>query len=189
MLRRSIALLALFTVACTDNPILPDGIPAGTNFRVNHFQQTCVGIAPWLCMGIQQQDKVGSEEWDRIYQGIKDFDYELGFIYNLKVKTKQIKNPPADGSSIEYHLEKVISKDKVSMATRFSLGLTLSYSGGLVEYFIQGDVENGFTILSQINVDCGDLCDELTQKITDQEEMVGVFVHQDENTIKLIGFE
>ncbi len=45
--------------------------------------------------------------------GIKGFNYEEGYQYRIKVKIIHLADPPQDGSSLEYVLEKVLSKEKV----------------------------------------------------------------------------
>ena len=42
-----------------------------------------------------------------------NFNYEKGYEYRLEVKKTFLKNPPQDGSSIEYEYIKTISKKKV----------------------------------------------------------------------------
>ena len=43
---------------------------------------------------------------------IKNFKYEKGYNGTLEVKTDTLKNPPADKSSVEYSLIKILSKTK-----------------------------------------------------------------------------
>jgi heat shock protein HslJ len=45
-----------------------------------------------------------------MYGGIKGFTHEVGYNYTLQITEKKIANPPADGSSIERKLVKVLSK-------------------------------------------------------------------------------
>lgn len=62
------------------------------------------------CMLVQEDDKIGTEDWEYFYQTIQGFDYEEGFIYDLDVKIITIENPPADASSLQYQLIKLIEK-------------------------------------------------------------------------------
>ncbi len=103
------------------NIIILAGCSAGMNgtkeidMRVNSYTVECVGEMEGICLLVQEGDKIGSEDWEYFYyhDSIIGFDYEPGFIYNLKVKRKEIANPPQDGSSYEYELVRIVSKEKV----------------------------------------------------------------------------
>ncbi|HAC22592.1 MAG TPA: hypothetical protein DCF91_10955 [Porphyromonadaceae bacterium] len=81
---------------------------------INSEKIDCMGVAPMKCLQVKNLDKADAE-WETMYANIKGFDYEPGYIYKIKVKVKELdkKQVPADGSSIEYTLEKVISKEAV----------------------------------------------------------------------------
>lgn len=53
------------------------------------------------------------EDWEYFYNEIQGFEYEEGYFYTLKVKVERIDNPPADASSLRYHLIKELEKKKV----------------------------------------------------------------------------
>ncbi|NJM06087.1 DUF4377 domain-containing protein [Candidatus Gracilibacteria bacterium] len=67
----------------------------------------CVGVGPMECMQIAE-GKDGS--WSLFYSQIEGFTFEPGFLYELRVRSEQIANPPADGASIRYILEEIVSK-------------------------------------------------------------------------------
>ena len=69
----------------------------------------CVGVGPQKCMLIK--DKI-VDDWTTFYDQIEGFEYEEGYEYLLNVKIKEIKNPPADGSSLKYILVEVFEKKK-----------------------------------------------------------------------------
>lgn len=48
--------------------------------------------------------------WRALYGGIEGFEFEPGYEYRLRVKTEQVANPPADGSSVRYTLLAEVSK-------------------------------------------------------------------------------
>jgi hypothetical protein len=50
------------------------------------------------------------DDWTLLYQGIKGFKYEKGYVYRLRVREEIIANPPADGSSREWVLVDVLEK-------------------------------------------------------------------------------
>jgi heat shock protein HslJ len=78
-------------------------------FYINSTRKDCTGVGPMKCL---QYKNSPNEDWKLMYQPIEGFTFEEGFLYTLKVKTRQVKNPPADGSSISYKLKKEISKQK-----------------------------------------------------------------------------
>ncbi|MDE5490711.1 DUF4377 domain-containing protein [Elizabethkingia meningoseptica] len=78
-------------------------------FVIASKQVDCTGVGKQKCYLVKEGD---SKNWGYMYQSIEGFIYEPGYEYVLKVKTEKIPNPPADGSSIKYILEKVVSKDR-----------------------------------------------------------------------------
>ncbi|MBL4649217.1 MAG: DUF4377 domain-containing protein [Aureispira sp.] len=81
------------------------------NFRVNSYTVDCVGVGPQKCLLVQEGDLIGTNDWEYFYYGIKGFDYEEGYIYNLNVKQTAIANPLQDASSVEYELIELLSKE------------------------------------------------------------------------------
>jgi len=62
-------------------------IPKGTNFRVGSEMIPCRGYEEQTaCYLIQVGDAIGGSEWDMTYDYIENFNYEEGYIYNLKVR-------------------------------------------------------------------------------------------------------
>lgn len=70
------------------------------------------GVAPMQCLQYRYTTK---GKWQRMYGGIKGFTHEPGYNYTLQITEKKIANPPADGSSIERKLVKVLSKKPVTV--------------------------------------------------------------------------
>ena len=107
-----IALLFGVIVACNPTPE-PEGKDSTGNtitLYVDSEQVDCVGVAPQKCLRAKT-DPDG--EWQLFYAPIEGFKYEEGFVYELKVDTFDVPNPPADGSSIRYELVEVVSKEAV----------------------------------------------------------------------------
>ncbi len=69
----------------------------------------CTGVMPMKCLQVKEND---NGAWTNLYTNIEGFTYEPGYEYVLKVKEEKIKNPPADGSSIQYILIREISRIK-----------------------------------------------------------------------------
>ena len=68
---------------------------------------SCTGIGPQECLLVKRNV---SDEWQFFYGGIEGFDYEEGFEYIIEVKVYDVENPPVDGSSKRYVLNRIISK-------------------------------------------------------------------------------
>ncbi|PSL49196.1 heat shock protein HslJ [Chitinophaga niastensis] len=80
---------------------------------VKESREPCTGVAPMECLQIKG---VNDSTWGSLYTNIVGFKYIPGYRYKLKVKITQVKNPPADGSSVKYTLTKVLEKKKVQTA-------------------------------------------------------------------------
>ena len=79
------------------------------NIYVADHLTDCVGVTSQKCMLIKENV---NDNWTSFYGNIKNFEYETGFEYLLKIKIETIKNSPADGSSLKYTLIKVLEKNK-----------------------------------------------------------------------------
>src|SRR5262245_4981182 len=85
------------------------------NIRVDHYLHPAMGVAPCLCLGVDD-DGSGMQP---LYAGIEGFHYTWGTSYVLKVKVEKVSNPPADGSSVRYTLVSIVKESKVPEGTRF----------------------------------------------------------------------
>ncbi|WP_231372759.1 DUF4377 domain-containing protein [Aureivirga sp. CE67] len=149
------------------------------DMRINHYQNTGISEGLSLTLLVQEDDKIGSDNWTKFYNSIDGFDYQSGFIYNLKVKVQQVENPPQDGSSLKYSLLEVKSTQEVNNETSFDIDLKING-----ESFIT--TTSGYEILNQIKIDCNDLCDELETKLQEQDFLVGTFNRLQDGQINLI---
>ena len=70
----------------------------------------CSGVAPMECLQIKKNPS--DTAWQYFYDAIEGFTYEPGYTYTLEVSSAKVENPPADASSIQYKLVKVIKKEK-----------------------------------------------------------------------------
>lgn len=155
------------------------------NFRVNHFQQTATGVSQTLVLLIQTAEDIGKEDWSLFYSTIDGFDYEAGYVYDLMVELRKVKNAPIDAPSVHYVLNKVISKEKVADDIEFEINLK-SVTRSSPPSFVTGDVTSGFKILDQVEIDCNSLCNELNQMLEEEDELSGIFLHAETESIKLI---
>lgn len=56
-------------------------------------------------------------EWHFLYDGIEGYEHQAGVRNVLRVKKFDVKNPPADGSTIAYVLDMVVESENVAAAT------------------------------------------------------------------------
>lgn len=103
------------SVAITPGPVgepAANAVPGGAageelTLYVAPRKVECVGVAPTMCLQVKYSP---DEEYQNFFGGIDGFFFVPGYNYELRVRTYDIPNPPADGSSIGYQLEEVVSK-------------------------------------------------------------------------------
>jgi len=171
--------VSIIGISCSDESF------ETSNMRINHFQQTAIGVGQRLVNLIQEGNEIGTNDWSYFYNNIEGFDYEQGYIYDLSVIKETIINPPADGSSIKYILNRIISKERVANNITFEIRLK-SVIMSNPPSFVTGNNNSGFKILDTIEIDCNDLCDEMIQMLETENELLGVFNHTDSGSIKLL---
>ncbi len=74
--------------------------------------QKCVGEIEKQCMLVKRSKS--QKNWDLFYDNIEGFTYKKGYQYQLEITETKVDNPPADASSIQYKLVKIISKKKAT---------------------------------------------------------------------------
>ena len=120
-MRRAQTIFCLFAAAvmtggCGGSSDAPDAGKAGAGadtktLYVAHHLADCVGVGPMECMLVRDTP---DGEWQLFYSQIEGFDYEPGYDYELRIRTEDIADPPADASSIRYILEELVSKTPMS---------------------------------------------------------------------------
>ena len=120
-MRRTQTIFCLFVAAvmtggCGGSSDAPDAGQAGAGadtktLYVAHHPADCVGVGPMECMLVRDTP---DGEWQLFYSQIEEFDYEPGYYYELRIRTEDIPDPPADASSIRYILEELVSKTPMS---------------------------------------------------------------------------
>ena len=71
----------------------------------------CVGVAPQKCMQVKENPE---DPWKLFYDQIEGFEYEEGYLYELKISQEVVPNPPADSSSLKLKLEEIVSQTQVT---------------------------------------------------------------------------
>lgn len=172
-----VAVAAFGLKSCSESPL--QGKNENMLMRVNHYQQTGVGEGLHLVYLVQEGEEIGGEQWSYFYSPIEGFDYEPGYVYELRLRKKYVENPPADGTSIRYILLNVISKTPVSETEEFQIRLKW---GG--ENFITTREGENY-LLGKYWIDCEALCEQLSQALVQDEEVTGTFVHGSESSLIL----
>ncbi|MGA8852734.1 MAG: DUF4377 domain-containing protein [Christiangramia sp.] len=179
-----IGFLALFSsFSCSLSGNDEDGNTEIVEMTINHFQQTAFGSFPQMVYLVQENDKIGGDQWDYLYDQIAGFEYEAGYVYNLSVKKEAVENPPQDASSIKYTLQNVSSKERVPEDESFDI--KLKWGGHNFVSNSTGD----FKLLNTYDIDCSNFCDSLTEDLEDKEEVTGTFLHGSGTTLKLIAIQ
>ncbi|KGS79187.1 hypothetical protein X976_1082 [Burkholderia pseudomallei MSHR7500] len=113
-LRRSLALAALAgaaglagreTNAAANTSAARAAAPHAATKTVYVAAQTarCVGVVPRDCLQVRTAP---NEPWQLWHGGIEGFDYRPGDAYLLEIAAYRTPNPPADGSSVRWVLER-----------------------------------------------------------------------------------
>jgi hypothetical protein len=93
-------------------------------FQILHYRDGCIGEGSSLCM---QEREGNRDEWWNFYHGIHGFDYQWGYTYCLKVQSRDIPDPLADGPSIEYSLLEILSKTPADASVPFTIDVIDAY--------------------------------------------------------------
>jgi hypothetical protein len=125
---------------------------------------------------------------------LNNFDFQWGYHYKLKVRRIELAKPPADGSSIEYELIKVLSKEKANPLDTFQLLLQgQKYLGPPSDddtyemmkpmsdstYLYDGEIE----LIVPENFKA-----KFNEALMPEKWIFGKFVFAENNKIRLIGF-
>ena len=153
--------------------------------KVNHYKQSGNALMPNQFLLVQEEAAIDGDDWYFFYSGIEGFDYELGYVYTLKVEKEIIGNPMADGGSINYKLIEEIGKEKVASEISFEILLSRTYDDSFFEPFFTKTDHSTFKLLDGTQIDCANLCDELTEKLAVKEAITGVFQHSENNSLEL----
>lgn len=180
-----VQVLLVLLLACSSGCSGDDDIqPQIIDMRINHYQGTGIGEGPVLTFLIQEGEDIGTDDWENFYSQVEGFDYEPGYIYDLSVIRPRIDNPPADGSSLKYKLNEIVSREKIDGDAQFEIYLKLNGQS-----FITGNSRTDYQILNQTEIDCNELCEELKENIESQSFLIGRFKHKENNEIQLVGFK
>ncbi len=142
------------------------------NMRINHFKQTGFGAFPQLVYNVQEANMVGGEHWNYFYDEIEGFEFEPGYVCDILVRKQIVKNPAQDASEYKYILQNVISKEKLDGDKTFDIRLKW---GGY--NFVDGSSSEDYSLMQEFNINCADLCEDLSAKLENSDEVTGTFLH------------
>lgn len=103
-----LAAFIFLNMSCSDNENVIDA-----TLWIDSERVSCTGVGEQTCYRIQENNVINENNWLIFYDSIEGFDeqYETGYTYKISVTQIKLNNPPADGSSIQYKLNRIISKE------------------------------------------------------------------------------
>lgn len=114
----AVAATALLSVACgtirdavgpTDTAPTAAGSVLKT-FEVAPSRVECTGVAPQMCLQVRESS---DDPWRPLYDEIAGFEYEPGYLYEIRIKEEAVANPPADASAVRRSLVSILGKTRV----------------------------------------------------------------------------
>ncbi|MCJ7445737.1 MAG: META domain-containing protein [Methanotrichaceae archaeon] len=100
----------------------------------------CIGVAPQKCMLVKDKP---DDQWSLFYDLIKGFQYDEGYIYELRVKEEMVNTSGADRTTINWTLMEIINKTEAQCAT-------LENTTWVLKYY--GDINNPRSVLSDTEI-------------------------------------
>jgi hypothetical protein len=97
-------LLVLGLGGCNGSTVEPD---AELLMYVGPERVECMAEGVRLCLLVRYHP---DQQWQWFYDPIEGFTWEPGFLCTLRVRRRHVPDPPADGSSYEWHLLEMVSK-------------------------------------------------------------------------------
>ena len=148
------------------------GLSTDKTLYLDHYMEECASLVLTICNRVKTQP---SDSWMTTLNATEGFEYQWGFVYELRVRETHIANPPADGSATRVELLNIISKEKVAPEFRFQLTLTTSYRG---EPEIVKVGENLFEFHNTKMFTCADeLCADIEVLIKQEGQVMLEFTH------------
>lgn len=106
----TLSLLLTLALSCRTNDSIIPSPPSGfVSLQIAATTRDCNGPFPQKCLLVKEDN---SANWQLFYAPIEGFTYEEGYEYVVWTRREPVPNPPADGSSVRYILEKEVSKTK-----------------------------------------------------------------------------
>ena len=125
--------------------------------EVGHHKQPCKTLVTAFCLLSRKSE---AHPW-RLQDWIDGFTPVWGVSVRLRVRVRLIANPPADGSSLEYRLEEVLSTTRAPPGTEFEL----VFAPGWARELVMGE-PNALSLKGERSLACADstVCAELNAR-------------------------
>lgn len=121
----------------------------------------------------------GSNDWE-VKSNIKNFDYEWGYNYTVKVEIVEIEDPMADQPPIEYHLIEVLDKQRAQEGIYFNVDV---YDH---QDLVKADVEHVYEVYGE-KFSCEPAMCEAIDSLKQQELSVDLmFTHSTDSSVPLV---
>jgi hypothetical protein len=114
----ALLLICILIVSCGGNS--PSEIEEIEEIEFMSHKYPCFGMFQRLCLITINAD---ADADGNFYNSIEGFNFVWGHSYNLSAIATEIKNPPADGSSIEYVLKEITSDIEDDIGTTYEYRL------------------------------------------------------------------
>ena len=142
------------------SPRAPDGGADETwieEIEVGDHKQPCETLVTAFCLVSRKSE---AHPW-RLQDWIDRFTPVWGVSARLRVRVRRISNPPADGSSLEYRLEEILSTTPAPPGTEFEL----VFPPGWAPELVIGE-PNALSLKGERSLACVDrtLCAELNAR-------------------------
>ncbi len=112
-----------------------------STYWVNSYKVQCDGVGKRACLQVQKADQISDTAWQNFSAPIKGFDYQPGYLYQIKVTETQLDAAqiPADASSIAYELVEVMEKINDPKLRLNDIWILTSIGDKVVEPAKEGD--------------------------------------------------
>ena len=81
--------------------------PDTTRLWIGPERVECEGVAPMMCLQVAESE---DGNYQLFYDTIEGFDNQEGTSYVIDVSITEVENPPADASSLQYTLVKIVEE-------------------------------------------------------------------------------
>lgn len=125
--------------------------------EVGHHKQPCKTLVTAFCLVCRKSE---GHPW-RLQDWIDGFTPVWGVSARLRVRVRRIANPPADGSSLEYRLQEVLSTTPAPPGTQFEL----VFAPGWAQELVAGE-PNALSLKGERSLACANstVCAELNAR-------------------------
>jgi hypothetical protein len=151
---------------------------------VDHYKTTSI-LNPTSLL-IQEDVAIGTDDFE-ITPSIKEFTFIPGQTATLTARKITTKNAGTDATTVHYELISLQDQEQVAPGETFQVPLTKYINGIGYVSWVAGNSISGFSIASEIDIDCGFFCDELDSRLRIEDIITGTFIHGEDGSYILEG--